>query len=84
MATKVDRLRSYLSQIAPGGNTESMLPDNDPEYSEHIATRDLAANGDRDSGNGPRHGRPHLLHIPCFGFSLRCPLGNLTTVLHTY
>ena len=43
MESKLDRLRSHVSQLAPGENTESMLEDNSPEYTEHIATRDSRA-----------------------------------------
>ena len=43
METKLDRIRRHVSRLAPGGDTESILPDNSPEYTEHIATRDPRA-----------------------------------------
>ena len=43
MESKVDRLRSFLDQVAPGDNAESLLEDNAPDFTSRVATADPRA-----------------------------------------
>jgi hypothetical protein len=40
MESKVDRLRSFLDQVAPGDNAESLLEGNTPDFTSRAAAAD--------------------------------------------